>query len=128
MAHQFFTWPQNEVLHAIDKSHAPDAFVGIVLEDAFVQGDVIDNCGSPRWMPWSRRAFVFPISHPQSPVLIGIFDQDIVQPTHDPLGRIVIDISKFCNNTEYMLKYDLHKDPNTRTKEVSSCSFRKVQV
>ena len=41
-----------------------DAFVAIVFEDNLMRTDVIDDELSPRWLPWTQRAFAFPMKHP----------------------------------------------------------------
>jgi C2 domain len=48
-----------------------DAFVSIVFEDSVVQTDIVDDCLSPRWLPWMKRAFVFHMGHSSSQLLIG---------------------------------------------------------
>ena len=35
-----------------------DAFVSLVFEDTATVTDVIDDTLSPRWMPWTKRAFI----------------------------------------------------------------------
>jgi hypothetical protein len=95
-----------------------DAFACLIFEDAVVNTDVIGDSLSPRWMPWSRRAFVFNMDHPSSDLQIGIFDYDpelspiqlVSRATgylHDPVGRIQIHTSNFLANTVYTLKYDI---------------------
>jgi hypothetical protein len=96
-----------------------DAFACLIFEDAVVNTDVIGDSLSPRWMPWSRRAFVFNINHPSSDLQIGIFDHDIElsplqllsratgEDLHDPVGRIQIHTSNFLENTVYTLKYNM---------------------
>ena len=97
-----------------------DAFVCTVFEDCIVNTDVIGNDLSPRWMPWSQRAFVFPIRNPSSHLLLGVFDYDpetslgqLVQrgaqsQVHDAIGRVVINISNFRPGTEYVLNVSQH--------------------
>ena len=88
-----------------------DAFCTVVYEDAIVNTDVINDCLSPRWMPWTRRAFVFNIDHPSSQIMVGVFDFDsnTAINAHDPMGRVTIDITSFAPNTEYNLSYNLFK-------------------
>jgi len=80
-----------------------------------VNTDVIGNCLSPRWLPWTQRAFVFNIAHPSSDVFVGVFDFDpeasplqqlstAVSDVHDSIGRVVIKSQKFMPNTEYVLQ------------------------
>jgi hypothetical protein len=40
-----------------------DAFCAIVFEDNLVRTDVIEDELSPRWFPWTQRAFAFPMKH-----------------------------------------------------------------
>lgn len=107
----------NMDMMTLDPTSKTDAFACLLFEDSIVTTDVIGNSLHPRWMPWSRRAFVFNISHPSSDVNLGIFDYD-EDPTpfnlatkttknlkdqHDKIGRIVIELSNFLPDTEYTL-------------------------
>ena len=91
-------------------SDKTDAFVSIVYEDSAAFTDVIDDCLSPRWMPWSRRAFIFRMMHPSSQIFLAVFDHDQIR--HDVVGRASIDITNLKPNTIYNLHYAL----NTTTK------------
>jgi hypothetical protein len=95
-----------------------DAFCCIVFEDCVVNTDVIENCLSPRWMPWTQRAFIFNITHPSSDLIIAAFDYDpewsplqiasrATGDLHDAIGRIRIDLSNFAVDMDYTLCYDL---------------------
>lgn len=53
-----------------------DAFVSVVFEDSISKTDVIDDTLSPRWMPWSQRAFQLHMMHPSSQLYLGVFDYD----------------------------------------------------
>lgn len=66
-----------------------DAFVAIVFEDTFVTTDIIDDCLNPRWMPWSKRAFVFHLMHSSSEVFLGVFDYDCSLNPADDHGKVV---------------------------------------
>ena len=89
-----------------------DAFVSMVLEDAMVRTNIIHDSRSPRWMPWSTRAFAFRVCHPTSILMVGVFDYDhLPLKDHDPMGRLVIHPFNFKNNTTYNLQYKLHDDP-----------------
>ena len=88
-----------------------DAFVAMVFEDNICRTDVINDELSPRFMPWSQRAFNFSIQHPSSLLFLGVFDYDAIG-DNTPVGRIVVDLSKFRGNTVYLLQYKLHSDPN----------------
>lgn len=91
-----------------------DAFLNICYEDCIVNTEVIANCMSPRWLPWTQRAFVFNIAHPCSDVFIGVFDHDpersplqqlgtAVSDVHDSIGRVVVKAQKFMPDTNYVL-------------------------
>jgi hypothetical protein len=43
-----------------------DSFVSLVFEDSHVRSSIIYDSLSPRWMPWSNRAYKFNIAHPSS--------------------------------------------------------------
>jgi hypothetical protein len=53
-----------------------DAFISLVYEDCAARTDVIDNCLSPRWLPWSKRAFIFHTMSTSSSLFLGVFDFD----------------------------------------------------
>jgi len=86
-----------------------DAFACLIYEDAIVSTDVINDTNSPRWMPWSQRAFAFHVMHPSSQILIGVFDYDGegMLDAHDPIGRVSINVTNFRADTDYILNYDL---------------------
>ena len=97
-----------------------DPFACAVFEDTYVVTDVIDDCLSPRWMPWSRRAFVFNILHPSSPLHIGVFDFDSMSlEHHDTIGRITVDISNLPVDTDCVLRYNLY--PSARVTKRRQC-------
>ena len=86
-----------------------DAFVAMLFEDTLVRTDVIFDRLNPRWMPWSMRAFAFPIQHPGSPLILAVFDYDQgPMNAHDPIGRVVINMTNFEAETVYNLSYKLH--------------------
>jgi hypothetical protein len=88
-----------------------DAFVSIVFEDAIVQTDVIDDTLSPRWLPWTKRAFIFHVMHSSSQLFLGVFDYDAgINPTddHDLIGRVSVDLSNLQKDTVYTLNYKLY--------------------
>lgn len=86
-----------------------DAFVSLVYEDSVAQTDIIDDCLSPRWLPWTKRAFVFHMTHSSSQVLLGVFDNDTGMDDHDLIGKVSIDLTNFKKDTIYTLKYDIFK-------------------
>lgn len=88
-----------------------DTFVCVVYEDTVLRTDVIDDCLSPRWMPWCQRAFNFHMLHSSSQLFLGVFDYDQgLNPAddHDLIGRVSIDLSNFRRNTTYNLKYNIY--------------------
>lgn len=87
-----------------------DAFASLIYEDSIVNTEVINDVLSPRWMPWTQRAFIFHITHPSSQLMVGVFDYDSPAPMaeHDGIGRAAIDITNFRPDTEYTLYYDLY--------------------
>ncbi|KAG7337322.1 C2 domain containing protein [Nitzschia inconspicua] len=89
-----------------------DAFCCLVFEDTVVNTDVVPDDLNPRWMPWSQRAFVFRIAHPSSQLQIGVFDFDVARGglnSHDPAGRITVDVTNFSPLTEYVLSYNIYE-------------------
>lgn len=86
-----------------------DAFVSLVLEDSVVQTDIIDDSLSPRWLPWSKRAFIFHVSHSSSQLFVGVFDNDLGMDGHDLVGRVSVDMTNLRRDTIYTLKYDIFK-------------------
>lgn len=105
--------------NVIDPDNLTDSFVAIVMEDTMLKTDVVDDCLDPRWMPWTRRAFELNIISPASPIIIGVFDDydNVGETSFAPLGRVVVDISNFYSNTDYVLTYELREDPNMRENE-----------
>jgi len=84
-----------------------DTFCAIIFEDAIVNTNVIYDELSPRWMPWSQRAFCFHIEHPSSQVHLGVFDYDKLN-KNDPIGRISIDTSNLNANMEYTMAFTIY--------------------
>ncbi len=71
---------------------------------------MISNCLSPRWLPWTTRAFIFQIMHPSAELFVGVFDYDGTDLNdHDGCGRVTIDPSKFENKMEYVVTYNLYE-------------------
>lgn len=84
-----------------------DAFVALVYEDSTINTDIVSDCLSPRWMPWTKRAFIFHIYHSSSQLFLGIFDYDeSLNPAddHDIVGRVSVDLSNLRRDTIYTLK------------------------
>lgn len=87
-----------------------DAFVSIVFEDSVVKTDIIDDCLSPMWPPWSQRAYIFHMFHSSSEIFLGVFDYDDgVNPAddHDLIGRVAVDLTNLRPDTTYTLKYNI---------------------
>lgn len=85
-----------------------DPFACLVFEDAIGHTDVLNDLLSPRWMPWTQRAFVFNIMNPNSQLFIGVFDFDTADPNHDVVGRATCNVTNFHPDTIYTVKYNLH--------------------
>ena len=97
---------------SVSGDNRTDPFVAMVFEDCMVRTDMLWDELNPRWMPWTMRAFCFHIRHPQSLLLLGVFDYD--EPpleSHDAVGRICINLAHFYPDTTYLLHYDLQHDP-----------------
>lgn len=97
-----------------------DCFVSLVHEDAVVMTDVIDDCLSPRWMPWTKRAFIFHMLHSSSQLFLGVFDYDAgINPTddHDLVGRVSVDLSNLRSDTVYTLNYNLYTTARMTTRK-----------
>lgn len=87
-----------------------DTFVACVFEDVYGRTDVIDDCLSPRWLPWANRAFILRIDHPSSFLNLGVFDYDAGVDKfadHDLIGRVSVDLTNLRSATEYVLSYNL---------------------
>jgi len=86
-----------------------DCLVSVVYEDCFARTDVINDCLSPRWLPWSQRAFIFNMMHTSSQIFLGVFDYDSNPLSqHDMCGRVSVNITNFRPNTVYLLRYKLY--------------------
>jgi hypothetical protein len=102
-----------------------DAFVSLVYEDCFARTHTVDDCLSPRFMPWSRRAFIFNMMHTSSQLFVGVFDSD-VHTAHDLIGRVSVDLTNFIPNMIYTLKYNLYPSAkcNPRENKFGSITIR----
>lgn len=105
-----------------------DAFVSIVYEDSVVQSDIIDDCLSPRWLPWTKRAFVFHMSHSSSQVLVGVFDNDTGMDDHDLIGKVSIDLTNFRKDTIYTLKYDIFKSSQMSSRKAKGSITLRMRI
>lgn len=89
-----------------------DAFVALAFEDNFLRTDVIWDHFSPRWMPWTTRAFRFAVRHPASLLCVSVLDFDEGPlDQYDPIGRVVVRPSSFRPGMTYTLHYPLQNDP-----------------
>ena len=95
------------VAGALSDKVKTDAFVCIVFEDVVLKTDVICNTLSPRWLPWCKRAFCLRQLHSSSQIFLGIFDYNSAG-ENDRAGRVVIDLSTYSPNTEYLLHFSIH--------------------
>ncbi len=88
-----------------------DAFVQVVYEDCIGETVVIDDSNSPRWMPWTTRAFILNTKYPSSVIYLGVHDYDAgasMVTDHDLVGRCAVDVTNLRPNTEYVLDYSLY--------------------
>jgi C2 domain len=93
-----------------------DAFVAMAFEDNFLRTDIIWDHFSPRWMPWTTRAFQFSVRHPASLLCLSVFDFDETPLNmHDPIGRVVLRPSNFRGDMTYTLHYPLRDDPSEQS-------------
>ncbi|KAL7446886.1 hypothetical protein ACHAXM_011668 [Skeletonema potamos] len=93
-----------------------DAFVSLVYEDCFARTHTVDDCLSPRFMPWSRRAFIFNMMHTSSQLFVGVFDED-PHTSHELIGRVTVDLTNFIPNMVYTMKYNLYPTAKCNQRE-----------
>jgi len=86
-----------------------DSSVAILYEDAMARTDRIDNCLSPRWMPWTQRSFILNTMYASSKIYLAVFDVDTLAgiTTHELIGRVVVNLNNFHFRKEYLLHYKL---------------------
>ena len=103
-----------EILHCdnlpnCDAANKTSSFVSLVHEDAAVQTDIIHNCLSPLWMPWTKRSFAFNRKSIQSTMYIGVFHYDAVNPLgHVGIGRVAVNLQQLRADHIYLLSYTLY--------------------
>lgn len=85
-----------------------DPFLTIIFEGTCMCSEVVKDCASPRFMPWTRRAFMFNITYSTSSLYLGVHDYN-KRLSDTRSGRVTIDLDKFRPNTEYLLYYDLNQ-------------------
>jgi hypothetical protein len=103
-----------------------DTFVCTVFEDTVIMTDIIDDCLAPRWLPWSKRAFVFHMMHSSSALFLGVFDFDPGLDDHDLIGRVTVDLANLQKDTTYDLTYSIF--PTARMTERKSNGRIRVRV
>jgi len=105
--------------NVLDKDDKTDACCCIVYEDTIVCTETVNDCLSPRWMPWTQRAFVLHTESVYARLRIGVFDKDKGLKEqfggHDYLGRIDINLANCETETEYILKYNLRGEGEEQT-------------
>jgi C2 domain len=103
-----------------NRNNMTDAFCCLIMEDSIVNTSVISDSLFPRWLPNDRRAFVFHVHHPSSHMYIGVFDHDKINrlgnvvrhQIHDPIGRVLVNISQLRPGVMYTLHYRLYSADN----------------
>jgi hypothetical protein len=101
-----------------------DSFCTMVYEDTCAMTDVIYDELSPRWMPWTNRAFSFNVMHPASILYLGVFDFDVLG-SHDPIGRVAVNVCNLQRDTIHTLNYNLYPSSNvTERKAAGSITIR----
>jgi len=94
----------------LDSKSKADALAVMIFEDAIIGTDVVSDSFSPRFLPWTRRAFKVNIRHASSQIFLGVFEYDrVLQRANDPIGRCAISLEKFAPDTMYVLSYDIFK-------------------
>lgn len=73
--------------------------------------DVINDELNPHWLPWTNRAFCFNVIHPASILYLGVFDFDLLG-SHDPIGRVAVNVCNLQRDTVHTLKYNLYPSSN----------------
>lgn len=104
-----------------------DSFCTLVYEDTCAMTDVIYDELSPRWMPWTKRAFSFNILHPASILYLGVFDFDVLG-SHDPIGRVAVNVCNLQRDTIHTLKYSLYPTSNVTSREATGSVTIRVRL
>ena len=90
--------------HDLGTGNKTDSFISVVYEDCIAKTDVIDDCLSPRWLPWTQRAFIFRMMHTSSNLHVAVFDYDAgFSNDHDICGRVSIDLANLNSGVVYLL-------------------------
>ena len=109
---------------SISGRNKSDPFVCICFEDCVVNTDVINDCLEPRWMPWTRRAFVFNVMHPSSQFYISVMDYEGIKGHHDKIGRCIVNPTNLRPNTMYSMRYSLLNSDDINRKLRGKIFFR----
>jgi len=120
----------------LDLNDKSDPFVTAILEDSVLVTDVIPRSLSPRFLPWTRRAFVLHPSHASSDLLLGVHDFDSAignskKPgNHDFMGRVRIrsPLLNFRHGLEYILTYELHDTVNVLDRRMMGTITVRISV
>jgi hypothetical protein len=105
-----------------------DSFVCAVYEDTVAMTEVIDDELSPHWLPWTQRAFCFGMMHPASILYLGVFDYDLGPGSHEPLGRVAVNLCNLQRNTIYTLKYNLYPSSNVTERIANGSITIRVRI
>ena len=105
-----------------------DSFVCAVYEDTVAMTEVIDDELSPHWLPWTQRAFCFGMMHPASILYLGVFDYDLGPGSHEPLGRVAVNLCNLQRNTMYTLKYNLYPSANVTERIANGSITIRVRI
>jgi len=109
--------PNTDVGEAL--GNVTDPFVTAVYEDVLIETPVIQDELSPRWLPWTQRAFILHMMHPSSMLYLGVFDFDLGLASHQPIGRVAVNIGNLKKDITYTLKYDLFPSSIVAERKVS---------
>lgn len=93
-----------------------DSFVSFVYGDVMVSTDVIDDELSPIWLPWTKRAFIFPMNHPSQVIFLSVFGYKRNPMQHSAIGRVEINPTNMQNRTLYDLQYPLLSSSHTTSR------------
>lgn len=104
-----------------------DSFCTLVYEDTCAMTDVIDDELSPRWMPWTNRAFAFNVMHPASILYLGVFDFDVLG-THDPIGRVAVNVCNLQRDTIHTITYNLYPSSNVTERKAAGTITIRVRL
>jgi hypothetical protein len=105
--------------------------VSLVYEENVGRTDIIDDSTSPRWMPWSKRAFIFRMIHCSSQLFVGVFDFDEnLNPTddHDLVGRTSVELANLRRDTTYTLRFNLFKTAHMAKRDLRGSITLRIRI